>query len=379
MADAKPPEAADAIIIGGGFYGVCLALFLRSVYERVVLLEAEDTLLSRASLVNQARIHTGYHYPRSFVTARRSLALRHRFSTDFRAAVVDNFTMLYAIARHASKIAPQRFEYMFRDMGAPIARANGSQREIFDPKRIAAVFACEEYAFDAIALRDVLAARLEAAGIDLRLGTRAEHVAPDQSGTTITLASGAVRAPVVINATYGRFIPAADTAFAARLKYEMAEVALITPPAELAGLGITVMDGPFFSVMPFPARDCYSLTHVRYTPHYAWSGADPHRPPLSSNWMHMQRDSVRYMPCLAGLTWRESLFEVKTVLTRNEADDGRPIYLQRHPEAPGYMSVLGGKLDNIYDLFEVLNGLGGDLGGATDVLVSGRARHEGAA
>ena len=55
------PGRYDAIIIGGGFYGCCLALYLRSILENVLVLEREGGLLSRASFVNQARIHTGFH------------------------------------------------------------------------------------------------------------------------------------------------------------------------------------------------------------------------------------------------------------------------------------------------------------------------------
>ncbi|MCI5763058.1 MAG: FAD-dependent oxidoreductase, partial [Actinobacillus porcinus] len=64
----------SAVIIGGGFYGVNIALYL-SQYKNIkdiVILEKEAQLLSRASYVNQARIHNGYHYPRSFTTAYRS-------------------------------------------------------------------------------------------------------------------------------------------------------------------------------------------------------------------------------------------------------------------------------------------------------------------
>ena len=37
----------------------------------------------------------------------------------------------------------------------------------------------------------------------------------------------------------------------ARAVTELAELALIEPPEELRPFGITVMDGPFFSCMPF--------------------------------------------------------------------------------------------------------------------------------
>ena len=43
---------------------------------------------------------------------------------------------------------------------------------------------------------------------------------------------------------------------------------------ELKNSGITVMDGPFFSVMPFPAKGLHSFSHVRYTPHYEWQDTE---------------------------------------------------------------------------------------------------------
>jgi hypothetical protein len=51
----------------------------------------------------------------------------------------------------------------------------------------------------------------------------------------------------------------------------------------------------------------------------------------------------------------DSLFEVKTVLVKNEGDDGRPILFEKHFKLPGCYSILGGKIDNIYDVFEKLD------------------------
>ncbi len=355
-------ESADVVIVGGGFYGLCLGLFWRSVARRVVVLEAASQPMTRASFVNQARIHSGFHYPRSFVTARRSLALYPRFLADFPQAVRDDFRMLYAIARVGSKVTPERFAKMFAAMGAPIEPARPGEAALFDPARIAAVFHCREHAFDADALRATLVARIARAGVGLRLGATVTAITPRGPGRPVEVAlagQGRIAAPVVINATYGQFA-CAGTQGRVALKSERAEVALIRPPAILSGLGVTVMDGPFFSIMPFPARDAYSLTHVRYTPQRAWIAGDagaggttgavaPH-----SRWLHMARDAARYLPGLGTPDWIGSLYETKTVLLRNEGDDGRPILLDRDPEHPGLITVLGGKLDNIYDLFDAL-------------------------
>ena len=63
-----PKTEYDYLIVGGGFYGCCLALFLRSISDRVLLVEESGELMGRASRVNQARVHTGFHYPRSALT-----------------------------------------------------------------------------------------------------------------------------------------------------------------------------------------------------------------------------------------------------------------------------------------------------------------------
>lgn len=367
MTGAAPAAAldrADAVVVGGGFYGCCLALFLRSIADKVVILEQGSDLLTRASYCNQARVHTGFHYPRSFVTARRSLALYRRFMEDFRPAVVDNFTMLYAIARFGSKVAPHRFVKMYEAMGAPFQAASKEERALFSPALIAEVLRCEEYAFNAAILRRLMRERLEQAGVRLEFGVQVGMIEPDADGgggVVIAAERGPIAAPVVFDATYGQLCNRTGQGAAGiPFKYEMTEIALVEPPPELAHYGVTVMDGPFFSIMPFPARGCHSLTHVRYTPHEAWTWrTSPHEPQQPrSRWLHMQRDAARYLPCLKGLRYRESLFETKTVLLRNESDDGRPILLHRDPHAPGFMTVLGGKVDNIYDLFEALAGLG---------------------
>jgi hypothetical protein len=145
------------------------------------------------------------------------------------------------------------------------------------------------------------------------------------------------------------------------LKQEVTEMALMRMPESLEGLGITVMDGPFFSIMPFPARGLHTLSHVRYTPHLHWSdasGMDPYARlqdyPCESRVDRMVRDVGRYIPDVLKTKHIDSLFEIKTVLVKNEGDDGRPILFERHSNLPGCYSILGGKIDNIYDVIETL-------------------------
>lgn len=370
----------DAVVVGGGFYGCCLALFLRSVAPRVLLIEAGEALMERASRVNQARVHTGFHYPRSMVTALRSKILQERFVRDFEAAVVADFDMLYAVAARRSKVTASRFARMFRSLDAPFRPASRAQRALFAPDLVEEVFACREVAFDWTILRDGLREKLDRHGVSVRTGEAVERLACEGERGVVTLADGtAITAGTVFNVTYANL-----NALALRsglrplaLKHELAEIALIDPPAELAGLAVTVMDGPFFSTMPFPAEQLYSLTHVRYTPHVSWtdpaSGRSPDEIaadlPKESRWRHMAQDARRYLPCMGEARHRGSLFEVKTILMEKERDDSRPILLHRHPDAPCLWSVMGAKIDNVFELFAALPAMDGRWRDATPSLL----------
>src|SRR5215468_5245320 len=94
----------DVLVVGGGFYGARLALMLRARGQRVLLVEREPMLLGRASLRNQARVHNGYHYPRSILTSLRSRMNYARFLEEYAECVDRSFPHYYAIGRGMSKI-----------------------------------------------------------------------------------------------------------------------------------------------------------------------------------------------------------------------------------------------------------------------------------
>jgi glycine/D-amino acid oxidase-like deaminating enzyme len=372
----------DYLIVGGGFYGCCLALYLRSISARVLLVEAGDKLLDRASRVNQARVHTGFHYPRSALTAVKSMLLHRRFMADFPEAVVGDFQMLYAVARNRSKVSSKRFFRMYRDIGAPIKLASQGHALLFNPEMIEDVYACSEAAFDYSVLRQLLAARMEQAGVEFLTSTALEGLEDHPAGIRARLSDGSkVGARYAFNMTYAQINFILDRAQLprAQLKYELAEIALIEPPEELREIGVTVMDGPFFSCMPYPAEGLHSLTHVRYTPHESWTdeaglGSAYARMATAqpvSRVQHMICDGRRYLPCLDQALPSRSLYEIKTLLTKNEGDDGRPILYQQKPVDSRVISILGGKIDNIYDLFDLVRNTGSEFKDASARLMLG--------
>jgi hypothetical protein len=125
------------------------------------------------------------------------------------------------------------------------------------------------------------------------------------------------------------------------------------------------MCGPFFSFMPFPPRGLHTLSHVRYTPHASWldrteveeNAARFARLPRKSHAPFMLKDAERYFPLAARFKVAGSLWELKTILPQSENDDSRPILFKRDAGIDGLHCILGGKIDNVYDISRELDPL----------------------
>jgi hypothetical protein len=307
------------------------------------------------------------------MTALRSHVNFPRFVEEFAPCIDRSFQMYYAIARHFSNVAALQFERLCERVELPLARAPQAIQELFDPSLIETVYSVEEYAFHAGILRNLIAKRLEEGGVEVSLDTEvvklgdpafaALAVECRQAGNQWRVTAGRV-----FNCTYAGLnqVLLRSGRQIVPLKYELAEIPLIEVPGMLRGVGITVMCGPFFSVMPFPAEGLHSLSHVRYTPHCQWSHSTHREFPeqvvgagsgQESNYRRMLLDVKRYVPLLQGSRHVRSLWETKALLPRNEIDDGRPILFHHHPDLPGVCSVLGAKIDNVYDALDVIDQL----------------------
>src|SRR5215475_7192486 len=360
----------DAIIVGGGIYGCFIALTLGRT-QRVMLIEREPRLLARASYHNQARVHGGYHYPRSLLTALRSRANAPRFLDLFKEAIRGEFEHYYAIGRRRSNVTAHQFVQFCRRIGADIAPAPSQVRRLFCEDLIEAAFSVREHVFDADKLRGSLEVRLGEVGVEVRTRHEVLRIDSDGKGHLLVefrdLASrsmGDASSTTIYNCTYSRLneLLARSGLETLRLTHEATETALVEVPPSLQGRCVTVMCGPFFSLMPFPPLNLVALTHVMYTPHYAWV-EDPATAdvalyvpafPLPSRFDRMQRDGARYLPALQACRYTRSLWEVKTLLPQSSVNDSRPILFRRDRTNANVISILGGKVDNIFDLEELL-------------------------
>ncbi len=359
-----------AIIAGGGFFGCSIAMMLHRRGWQPLVVEEAGELLTQASRVNQARVHGGYHYPRSLMTAYRSRQNYEKFRRHYRDSIVDHFTKVYGVGRLFSKVTANQFEVFMKRVGAPLKETPSSISRFFNAALTERTWIAQECAFDFSLLREKLRREMADAGIEVRLNTLVERVEAHASGTVARLSDGSeIPCDLVFNATYAGLnrLTSASGLPLIPLKHELTEMALIELPPELQGISVTMMCGPFFSFMPFPSLGLTTLSHVRYTPHAHWfenertGASNPYLTFQSirkeSQYELMMADASRYIPALRGAVHRDSLWTVKTLLPLSEIDDGRPILFHRDPTLPSVIHVMGGKIDNIFDVEDEIQAL----------------------
>lgn len=367
----------NIVIIGGGFFGLYIAEFMAKCGNEVIVVEKEKDLMQRASYVNQARVHNGYHYPRSVLTALRSRISFPRFVDEFSDCVVNDFDKYYLTANVLGKVTGHQFQKFCDRIGASCELAPESIRKLVNPNLIDQVFTTKEYAFDSVKLKSTMRDRVRNLGVEILMEHEVLSVAEtDIDSLRVEIkGNGEIfykQASQVFNCTYSMINNVLDKSGLELipLKHEMTEMCIVDVPEHFKKIGLTVMCGPFFSVMPFPSKHAHSFSHVRYTPHHEWldtkgeryRNAHTHYDNVDKKtaWIKMLKDAQRYIPSLSECKYKESIWEVKTVLPRSESDDSRPILFKPNYGLKGFHCIMGGKIDNVYDAIEVIINLGLD-------------------
>lgn len=370
-------ERFDLVIIGCGIYGLYISNLEIFKNKKILMLECENTAFSRASYINQARVHNGYHYPRSLSTAKNTHDYFEKFNQEFDYAINNSFTSIYAIAKNNSLTTSKEFETFCDKADIPIEEINPNI--YFKKDKVASAYLTKEYVFDANLIKEKLLEKSKQNNVEIMYKTYIKEVVKQNNQYLLKLNNEKIlETSIVINTTYASTNIINDL-FGAELldlKYELCEVELGIPSQSLRDISFTIMDGDFFSTMPFGKSDYHTLTSVHFTPHLTSYEKVPkfdcqkkhkecgknllcncnnceYKPHSKAKEMYELFNE--YLLDDYQFEYQKSLFAIKPILMSSENDDSRPTIIKKHCSNPTFISCLSGKVSTIYLMEEFIN------------------------
>lgn len=318
-------------VVGGGVFGCTIAVDLARAGAQVSLYEARSDILQGATARCQARLHRGYHYPRSDSTATAARDASELFETRYPEAVATAPYHYYAIAP-GSLTTPDEYLAFCDRLSLPY-------KIVDNPPRLHGVDLCvevDEAIVSVPVLSRLLRRDLARAGVRLHFGLRTDPEYLDDYD-------------LIVMTTYGQ-------PWLHPLRYEICEVAVVEL-GRYGGESYVIQDGPFTSLDPY--KGLYILYDVVHSVHAANIGYAPEVPPEFvdllqrpaaktplSNFDKMVDSAGRFLAMLdpggQGVSIHHwSMFSVRAVLPGVDATDARPTLIERDGNV---IHVLSGKI-----------------------------------
>lgn len=372
-------------IIGGGIFGLYCAVELLKNNFKVDIYEQAKYVGQGATKVNQARLHLGYHYPRSKETALQCIKGFYKFKHRFPNSINSNFKQYYAIASKDSKTTPDEYINFCKDLKLPYKVVNLDDDTI-NKKLVDLCIEVPEVGFEYKEIINPLIQEIRSLGGRILVNHKA--ISGDVISKVKTIEyklgdnnrRGSRKYDIIINAPYAN-INGLNQAFGIRkvpLAFEMAEMALVSVPQKYNSIGVTIMDGNFSAIMPFGLSGYQTISDVRRTPHERSDDGFPifkcNKQSHDCNFENIDTCSIcprvpntnfykmvsfiqQYIPYAKDLKLIKPMFTVKTILNNVEDTDARPSKIYTYKEAENYFVLLVGKIDNIIDLVEELTAM----------------------
>jgi FAD dependent oxidoreductase len=321
-------------VAGAGIYGSTIAIRLAERGHSVQLFDPLG-ILRAASAINQYRVHSGYHYPRSPETIRETMEARAEFLGTFAAAIVPGTRHFYAIPRKHSLTSPEFFEKVMSEHNLPLRPCRPAW---MDFGFIDKCYEVQEHTYDPDVLRELITTQISSLGIPF------EHRAFD----------AAMRGDYdfVVWATYGLSY---SRGIFRGAKYQVAEKILIELPQELRGVSLIVLDGPFTAFDPYGNSERFLFGSAKHTNHWTTLDSEEAVPPEYAGILNrqnfepvgfthfeaMRKDAALSVPAAKDAAYCGSRFTIR-VVENNSKEDRRTLYVREG--APGELHVFSGKV-----------------------------------
>lgn len=359
------PAHIDVAVIGCGIFGAEIAIRVKSLGLSVSIYEAKSDILSGASANNQNRLHLGFHYPRDLETGRQSIRGFDAFKNKYSECIQEGFLNAYFIANTKSLTTPGDYLKFCEQLGVPYQKISPDD---FPVKVLGASTGvlCNEVVYDCGILRQLFWQALRRDSVQVELNQRVIRIEKSEGKYRLEFENRPpVLAGTVINASYGdinRLTAQLGHAVIEKL-YEYTAVPIIQ--MDMPRVGVTIMDGPFMTLLPYGKSDNFLLYNVEHSliaknvstqidPNWLMPDTAPFSGVDKQQFFEKMISICReFVPALATAKIKGFLEGPRMVLAHRDHTDTRPSMVTCYDQS--YYTVMAGKIDHCMWVAEELS------------------------
>ena len=334
----------NIIVIGGGIFGLTAALVLSELNYNITVIEEKNDILLGASLVNQNRIHYGYHYPRSTKTIEEALSSLESFKTFYGDSINNKFSKYYAISKTDSHVNSNEFIKICESFNLKL-KEKYPNKKLLNRDLVESCWLTDEPIFDYFKLKEIIYFKLQ----------KKKNITVIRNCTILNIDNSIahlsngfkIKYDYLINSTYFNISNVLNNLgyIPINSKYQLCVLPILKSKEKFKTTGITIMDGPFCSLMPkgFEKQN-YILYHVKE------SVIQEHIGTIKPNWLPIKgfvedliiENSKTYFPILDSMSLIDSWITTRLVLPEQEFDDSRPTFIKQNDD--NVFTIFSGKL-----------------------------------
>jgi hypothetical protein len=325
----------NILVIGAGIFGSVVALVLsENKRHNVTLVEESNDILDKASKHNHNRLHLGFHYPRSIETAKQSVTGLVSFFINFKEAINNNFPKYYLIER-TGKTTPEQFINFCDEMN--LFYKEEWPDVSLNRENILLSVLTEEPGFDYDIIKQILKEKFAKSKVNIIFNK------------SISTKSDCEIYDVVINCTYAGINKISNIFNINPLTLKHQDVFIPIIKLDIKRMGLTIMDGPFCSVMPFGFnKNQYLLYHVKHSVLDQQIGFDYNHKNINSNYETILNESLKYYTFLNKAEYL-NYYRTTRVLPINDNDERVTDFTVNNIDDKKIITVLSGKVSTCWD------------------------------
>ena len=246
----------DIVIIGTGWYGLHIFLYLKNNYNNlnIIILEKNNEIFNNSSNYNQNRLHLGYHYPRSGKTRNLCKNNYDKFIKIYRDTIdfIDN--NFYIISKDSIIDYETYIKIYNNDNKYDHTILNNNFFDNIDGN----IINTKEKIINSIKAKKFFEKNIESKYFKFNYEVKSIN---KNKNNKINI-NNELECDLVIDCTYNQLQLSKKIYI-----YELTISLIYIKKKNIEFESLTIMDGDFFSLFPRDInKEKYTLTHVKYTP-----------------------------------------------------------------------------------------------------------------